>query len=739
IESSFILSRTFEQTRTGVSYDEAALLVSHFIVAGPYEELDDLESASPNISHNISDEIDPELRAQQFKAYISKTSSMRYNDALSRTVEDVSSNATVGYAGDDIKTLVTSVLYQRHVWGIHIPVIGIEICKKNTAARIVFGWLGNANLNGHDCLPVVHLAYCPSDVPNPKLGVFDLTDPVSVLHLAQFILSLECHFEDVLQGAKSPEIQPLAWRADHIESDLLSREQWNSIKPATLLSWVSDSMLVDREESFKPQTPPLNEKNHNVEFLIGDAPINQRTPSTASFLTERYVGCLPRFQHSEIFGVSIDPEVFLEINGFLAIYDALTKPFWPSHWKSLDDLPRPKGHVSQVFELLLSQHIAEDAATYIIGDSDDIATSDCLSEELSSLMDMSVTAQYLILSSAGCKIKARSLFDTLLYRYLFFDKTQDYLDVLIERNLNYPKNRAFEHIVNGEEKLAEIRTWQHTSRMTYFTDVDVLPNYPMDERRALYAKASTQLHQYTSAMQLRFHGVFEPSVGVSESIVVVSFENPPGMETNHLVGMINDTALIRVPEPLFSTTQASTNVLDIPCFDNQSCRQPGIISSKNPDSRYSEGDLRFPIALIQHAESETEADAAMNWLRMNSVAAVSFMFALGISGQPVYGILTCGTVASVICTWYSVQSDQHIYMFDNDRISRYDISRPLDCLNFAAFILRLRREAEKLKDVIVQGGYVEKFFGQSEDGPLRNWTVEALSKRFKGENNPSDV
>ncbi|KAG5634910.1 hypothetical protein H0H81_000360 [Sphagnurus paluster] len=294
---------------------------------------------------------------------------------------------------------------------------------------------------------------------------------------------------------------------------------------------------------------------------------------------------------------------------------------------------------------------------------------------------------------------------------------------------------------NGEEEMAVSRAWYHTSRMMYFTYENVLQDYPLNDRRALFFEASSRYTQEPTATQLRFHGAFEPSVGMSDAMIVVTFESPPETQMNHLVKMMNDTALVRVAEvePSVATPQNAT-LFDAAgglVVDQQLCEQPGNLSSKNPRSRHSESDLRFPIA--QHADSEKERAAAMNWLKLHSVAAVSFMFALGISGQPVYGILTCGTVASVMCTWYSVESDYHIYMFDNHRISRYDISCPLDCLNFAAFILRLRREAEKLRDVIAQGGYVEKFFRQSEDSPLRNWTVEALSKRFEKEYGPSYV
>ncbi|KAG5636472.1 hypothetical protein H0H81_007890 [Sphagnurus paluster] len=147
----------------------------------------------------------------------------------------------VGYAGNHIKSLVTSVLYQRYVCGVDLPLVGVEISATKTSGRVVFGWLevDSAHASDPNYLPVVHLAYCPDDNLNPSLGVFDLTDPVSMLHLAHFILSLQSHFDEVIEVLSNPNtsIRPLAWRSDHIESDLLFKEQWDNMIPATLARW----------------------------------------------------------------------------------------------------------------------------------------------------------------------------------------------------------------------------------------------------------------------------------------------------------------------------------------------------------------------------------------------------------------------------------------------------------------------------------------------------------------------
>lgn len=42
---------------------------------------------------------------------------------------------------ENIPSLLTSVLYQRRVWGIDEPVLGIVFSKTGTVDRSYFGWL----------------------------------------------------------------------------------------------------------------------------------------------------------------------------------------------------------------------------------------------------------------------------------------------------------------------------------------------------------------------------------------------------------------------------------------------------------------------------------------------------------------------------------------------------------------------------------------------------------------------
>lgn len=48
---------------------------------------------------------------------------------------------------ENIIALLSSVLYQRRVWGVDLPVVGISLTKDDTIVRVYVGWLDGHALN----------------------------------------------------------------------------------------------------------------------------------------------------------------------------------------------------------------------------------------------------------------------------------------------------------------------------------------------------------------------------------------------------------------------------------------------------------------------------------------------------------------------------------------------------------------------------------------------------------------
>ncbi|GBE81449.1 hypothetical protein SCP_0311780 [Sparassis crispa] len=116
---------------------------------------------------------------------------------------------------DNIRSLLTSVAYQRRVWDIDEPVVGFEISKFGTVARILLAWVGT-EMDG-DCLPAVHIA-CASTHSRATIGNFDLTDTRSALTLAQIVLGLDAHCQRIVSKSKHrPAIDAYHWRSDYVD------------------------------------------------------------------------------------------------------------------------------------------------------------------------------------------------------------------------------------------------------------------------------------------------------------------------------------------------------------------------------------------------------------------------------------------------------------------------------------------------------------------------------------------
>ncbi|KAK0470126.1 uncharacterized protein EV420DRAFT_1498497 [Desarmillaria tabescens] len=119
---------------------------------------------------------------------------------------------------ENIIPLVKSTVYQRYTWGISEPVVGIILSETGCIGRVVIGWVDGSTESDH-ALPGVRIAYSDERSPDSSLGIYDLTDPVSTIQLAQFILNLRTHVERIASKSSNPTFKPILWRSDSIPLD----------------------------------------------------------------------------------------------------------------------------------------------------------------------------------------------------------------------------------------------------------------------------------------------------------------------------------------------------------------------------------------------------------------------------------------------------------------------------------------------------------------------------------------
>ncbi|KAG7439619.1 uncharacterized protein BT62DRAFT_957902 [Guyanagaster necrorhizus] len=156
---------------------------------------------------------------------------------------------------EDIFSLMSGVVYQRSTWGICKPVIGIILSKTGFVGRVVFGWLDNVCADP-DVLPTVRFAYADGTRTDPSLGVYDLTDAVSALKFAQFIIGLRAHVEGIVAQCQAPTFKRLSWRSDTIDDDDSGseEEQWEQ----RIVCWRNTVERCDTDHTAPSDTPSTN-------------------------------------------------------------------------------------------------------------------------------------------------------------------------------------------------------------------------------------------------------------------------------------------------------------------------------------------------------------------------------------------------------------------------------------------------------------------------------------------------
>ncbi|KAF9234935.1 hypothetical protein BU15DRAFT_9627, partial [Melanogaster broomeanus] len=112
---------------------------------------------------------------------------------------------------------MSSIVYQRRVWGICEPAVGVIFSKSCTVCQVVFAWLGAASGARGD-LPPIHIVFAAHgyEVGTP-LGIFDLATPADALAFAQFVPSLQAHCRAIANASSIDVVNsrpPFSWRSD---------------------------------------------------------------------------------------------------------------------------------------------------------------------------------------------------------------------------------------------------------------------------------------------------------------------------------------------------------------------------------------------------------------------------------------------------------------------------------------------------------------------------------------------
>ncbi|KAF5373359.1 hypothetical protein D9615_007364 [Tricholomella constricta] len=611
---------------------------------------------------------------------------------------------------DEIQSLLTSVLYQRYVWGIEATTVGIAISATGTVARVILGWIDPLPpLTG--ALPAVHLASASvSPARDPSLAIYDLTDLPSALALSRFILNLSAQFDRIIKGARSPHFHPLPWRADHIYIDELFPNEADDLD---MRAMTSQGRLVERAakmdafdelaasvEIMHVSTPPL-------AYEVQSRPSSTKSPSETkpdstfnfttlrpcekfneeatpdSWLMERNVLQIPyhRFRNE---GAEVAAIKSL-INAKLDIYDEIAS-FPVIDIDSVMEYEVPT-QLEPWRDTLKDSYPAAKSSNSNTSAALDLAAEKLISARLYDILDVSSTSQYLVIRAATERAvfesEYRAAWDRLLYKFAITEDVNMSRNVLLERTINLPANISLERI-EANEPLPP-----HSSamvQMNWSLCLAVVTETQTERAVEELSKATAirtaleTLTLDTLSKHVRGHCIVEPVSAKVDAALVAPVSLPyleeSSTSTLKLKEVVGRAALIQ-----FSKTSPPANQAHMP-------QQLSV-----PDaSTNSERRLRLKIFFAQYKKADQELGDVLYQAHMGCTSAVTFLDELGLFEEPVFYIVTLGSVGWLHMGW---KSSDKIFLVDKD-VKRFDISNTIDCLHLAVILMRLAKRGQDL-------------------------------------------
>ncbi|KAL4063391.1 hypothetical protein V8B97DRAFT_1992062 [Scleroderma yunnanense] len=633
-----------------------------------------------------------------------------------------------------IVPLIRSMLYQRYVLGIREPAVGFIGSRTGTEFRVIIGWLNSDTMPGSD-LPSAHVAFNhnPCGTPNSSLGTFDLTEPLSAFSMAQFIMQVSHHFLSALHATPvgGNYVDMLSWRNDGIDHEFYLGEQWKE----RVTRWArgvcagEDSSDIEEEET-ADRTPNTSKSQKHVQTpkstsirsakrdLAGSkkdegsvmktrysnssfaALPNQglsSSESTSNWLFERSaftISCVK-------LGQSDDESV--EIDAMIDKYQKITESVWPPEWKSTDDLPSVDSSVQSRRNKLFQNydpHIKNLTTSFGTMDADTIAI---LLSRFHAILNASLGAfsrETAAATLGANEVERRHDWDSLLTSVYVADLARPETIVhsaLLERTLNSARNVLLMKSINSMWSFL----WH--ARLDADTQKMVAQHSRLDPETArcdailvVQCRIDTMqwLQEVLSKCRQKFDLIVHPaaeSKAHSNDRVGATKAQPTSDEERHLIH-----------DPFHFTPQKAIQ--------------------GDPSIRFD--SLSLPILIAEYKKKDDSGIfKAMNQCRIYLVSAVRFLEALGITDQPVFGLVTKGAEGSILMAWLSGKTEK-IYIIDRN-VKTFDLTNPLDAFQFATILVRLSQHAQDLKtkfeDEVYQSTLRAKFkFG------IPQW-----SKRFQ--------
>ncbi|KAH9929314.1 hypothetical protein B0H21DRAFT_700154 [Amylocystis lapponica] len=676
---------------------------------------------------------------------------------------------------DDLPLLMSSMLYQRRVWRISEPLIGVAFSRYDSYLRFSLGWLENSSFDR--TLPQVHIGHI--DI-SPHM---DLSDPLISLAVSRILFSLEDHISKVRASA----CQTAATVSTEIQQE-------------SIFSWRLDSAIMDDDAS-----PPIEDHQKRVVLWLDN--LGYKPPLTRCAIS----ALLGPYRLS----VLSDDDMCNE-------YNHLTNFIWPKDWNSRvsifrfpkvppshelsqENLPHADSHLQPSVDLLYRQVEAYKK----LGRTDRSLISDFpeeCSEQLLSILSGSFSAIFQACSQAREKAGFTGNMPEAQWRHdhdrLFFDFFRRTLEqsgsqhqrpaakdkegpggtseeepqthTSLERMLRFPasffasnpggKDLFVDFIQKTSARRGAVKKWAtlrgHSDLLAASQEIHDYAHFvghaalwegasedhtllmrrlgedPLQGKCDALGTLFVNLPHIKHATLDKFHlsSIPEPSASYeTKKLEAYRRMATADVKAKEEVDEKGEAAVRKMKGKGMQKAGPSSQRLSVsPAMSSldlvgdktvdSMVDDPQHISIDSPGPLMAGAMLELPLLVLKHKPPDGESAKCINQNRMYSVAIARFLEAVGITDFLVFSALSDGPQVLLpgVCVKEGI-----VYIFERNTQS-FDISTPLGAWHYATVLCRIAvMQSKKLLGRFeeVRDEFLQQVNGEDGKG-LKEWTLD---------------
>ncbi|KAK7688807.1 hypothetical protein QCA50_008347 [Cerrena zonata] len=524
---------------------------------------------------------------------------------------------------------------------------------------------------------------------SPALGIYDMTNPLDSWAFVQFVLSLQDQVNAIASVMGAPEVRDFCWRLDHVNpiADIDNNRYHRSVvhwlsrcpsqfEDAPLSSSASDMPYDGSEEHFQIALKPLLIRDWGWDMLTSDV------PSSKSVLFERWVEIIPRAAPSREF------TSYNVIRSMISLYDDLTKSSFLPKWNF--ENPNTDAKCSVFLRPKLNQLLMCHNEKLCLVQSE--GRSHVLDNDLAAIVEdrldlILLSTTWDAPTDTGChhneRIDRHHIWNLLVTSFYAGHDEAIGHEIRFDVDIRLSRNRLtdlLQDTANQNQPLANVKT-----------TVDLFA-HNMTRRAWDYIERETRYYMYVNAVRVKRE---EERAWANEDrdYACCSWSRStqePLYGTCDIVTLRH--AFVKVPRPVDHGVVSLPFPADLTFLTNpaETVIDNECLSSGSPEP------LLLPTILFVSQQPGHDRNSASNRLRIFLTSAVDMYAHLGIKDLPVWGVyIMCNMTCNIILAFRSSEDDE-TFIFD-DKPHSYNLSDPFSALQFAIFLLRIRKESPPLR------------------------------------------